>query len=232
MVNKILTLARGELGVCERPAGSNNVKYNTAYYGGPVQGKSLAWCAVFIWWLFREAGIPELYYGGGQTAYCPTLLSYHKARGQLVRGDYHPGDIVFFNFSGGQTAQHVGLCESWNGREITTIDGNTGSGNEANGGAVMRRVRSKKYIVAAIRPAYEEVETTMTKDQIREIAKEAAQEALQAWLQQQAEAKPYLDWQKNAVRKAKEQGISDGSRPLSPCLRVEVMEMISNAPKE
>ena len=35
-------------------------------------------CAVFVWWVFREAGAPELYYGGGETAYCPTLMSFHK----------------------------------------------------------------------------------------------------------------------------------------------------------
>ena len=37
-----------------------------------------SWCAVFVWWVFREAGAPELYYGGGETAYCPTLMSFHK----------------------------------------------------------------------------------------------------------------------------------------------------------
>ncbi len=46
------------------------MKYNTAYYGREVSGK-YPWCAVFVWWVFREAGAPELYYGGGETAYCP-----------------------------------------------------------------------------------------------------------------------------------------------------------------
>ena len=52
------------------PANSDNVKYNTVYYGREVSGK-YPWCAVFVWWVFREAGAPELYYGGGETAYCP-----------------------------------------------------------------------------------------------------------------------------------------------------------------
>ncbi len=33
-----------------------------------------------------------------KTAYCPTLMSYHK--GQAGSRDYKPGDIIFFNFSG------------------------------------------------------------------------------------------------------------------------------------
>ena len=34
----ILALARKELGTAESPAGSNHVKYNTAYYGREVSG--------------------------------------------------------------------------------------------------------------------------------------------------------------------------------------------------
>ena len=37
---KILEAARGELGVKESPAGSNRVKYNTAYYDKEVSGKN------------------------------------------------------------------------------------------------------------------------------------------------------------------------------------------------
>lgn len=116
---KILEIARSQIGTRESPANSDNVKYNTAYYGREVSGK-YPWCAVFVWWVFREAGAPELYYGGGETAYCPTLMSFHKK--QAVT-DYRPGDIVFFNFSGKSSAGHVGICESWDGTYITTIDG-------------------------------------------------------------------------------------------------------------
>lgn len=155
--DKILNIAQGELGVKEEPAGSNKVKYNTAYYGREVSGSSYAWCAAFVWWVFRQAGASGLYYGGEKTAYCPTLLAHH--RGQKV-SDYRPGDVIFFNFSGKSSPAHVGICESWDGTTITTIDGNTGTDNEANGGTVMRRRRNKKYIVGAYRPDYAAGETT------------------------------------------------------------------------
>ena len=35
------------------------------------------------------------------------------------------------------------------------IEGNTGSGNDADGGQVQRRIRSNKVILGAFRPAYE-----------------------------------------------------------------------------
>lgn len=183
---KILEIARSQIGTRESPANSDNVKYNTVYYGREVSGK-YPWCAVFVWWVFREAGASDLYYGGDKTAYCPTLMSFHKK--QKVT-DYRPGDIVFFNFSGRSSAGHVGICESWDGTYITTIDGNTGSASEDNGGAVLRRRRHKKFIVGAYRPEYQE-DDDMTQDQfnsfmdnyLKAIAKEPASD----W------AKPFID---------------------------------------
>ena len=184
---KILEIARSQIGAKESPAKSDNVKYNTAYYGREVSDGKHPWCAVFVWWVFREAGAPELYYGGGETAYCPTLMSFHK--NQKVT-DYRPGDIVFFNFSGRSSAGHVGICESWDGTYITTIDGNTGSASEDNGGAVLRRRRHKKFIVGAYRPEYQE-DDDMTQDQFNSFMdnylKAKAKEPASDW------AKPFID---------------------------------------
>ena len=151
---KILEIARSQLGIKENPPNSNRVKFNTAYYGQEVSGSAYPWCCAFVWWVFREAGASGLFYGGKKTASCSTLLGFHKA--QAVRENYLPGDIIFFNFDGKKNTQHVGICEAWDGQYITTIDGNTAPTNEANGGAVMRRRRPKKYIVGAYRPTYEE----------------------------------------------------------------------------
>ena len=92
-INKILELARSQLGVKEAPAGSNRVKYNTAYYGREVSGGAYPWCCAFIWWLFREAGAPELFYGGGKTASCTTLYNWYRRQGQAVeKAEIRPGD--------------------------------------------------------------------------------------------------------------------------------------------
>ena len=184
---KLLEIARSQIGAKASPAKSDNVKYNTAYYGREVSDGKHPWCAVFVWWVYREAGAPELYYGGGETAYCPTLMSFHKK--QKVT-DYRPGDIVFFNFSGRSSAGHVGICESWDGTYITTIDGNTGSASEDNGGAVLRRRRHKKFIVGAYRPEYQE-DDDMTQDQFNSFMdnylKAKAKEPASDW------AKPFID---------------------------------------
>jgi len=209
---KILALAREELGVTESPVGSNRVKYNTEYYGREVSGSGYPWCCVFVWWVFRQAGAGQLFFGGERTAYCPTLLAHHRAR--WVKGDYKPGDVVFFNFSGRSSAAHVGICERWDGTNITTIDGNTGEGKETNGGAVMRRTRNKKYIVGAYRPAYRE-EEEMTQLQFDNLMAD--------WLARQSE-RPESPWGRMA--EAMRAGITDGTRPQSFATREEVATMI------
>ena len=209
---KILEIARSQIGTKESPAKSDNVKYNTAYYGRAVSGGGYPWCAVFVWWVFREAGAPELYYGGGETAYCPTLMSFHKK--QAVT-DYRPGDIVFFNFSGKSSAGHVGICESWDGTYITTIDGNTGSASEDNGGAVLRRRRHKKFIVGAYRPEYQEDD--MTQDQFDAM--------MENWMSRQAKKKPTQQWEIEVLERVVKAGVTDGSRPMGLCTRLEAAMM-------
>lgn len=217
-VHRILNLARGEIGVREDPPGSNRVKYNTAYYGRAVSGENLHWCAVFIWWLFQQTGCAHLYFGGEKTAYCPALLHHH--RGQKVMGDYRPGDIIFFNFDRGTMARHVGLCEGWDGTYITTIDGNTGDGNESNGGCVQRRTRHKTTIVGAYRPAYEEDE---------EMTQEQFDTMMEDYLRRQREKRPVQLWMLEGIEKAKAAGVSDGSAPLALCTRAEAMMMAARA---
>lgn len=148
----VLRIAEWQEGVVEMPSGSNKVKYNTAYYGKAVSGRAFAWCLVFVWWVFREAGF-NLY----KTASCTAFVNRYQAfsPGQIVTGDYKPGDIVFFDFSGKRKkTEHCGIVEAVDGGSVLTVEGNTGTGNDANGGAVMRRVRSTGLITCAIRPGY------------------------------------------------------------------------------
>lgn len=149
----VLAIAAWQVGVLESPAGSNKVKYNTEYYGREVSGSAYAWCMAFVWWVFREAGF-NLF----KTASCTAFVSQYKAKspGQIVRANYRPGDIVFFDFSGKRDkTEHVGIVESVRpDGTLITIEGNTGSGNDANGGAVMRRQRKQGLVTCAVRPGY------------------------------------------------------------------------------
>ena len=216
---QIVDTARAQLGIREEPPNSNRVKFNTAFYGREVSGSAYPWCCAGVWWVFREAGAASLFYGGKKTASCSALLSFHK--GQAVQGDYQPGVIIFFNFNGRKNPAHVGICESWDGQYITTIDGNTAPTNEANGGAVMRRRRAKKYMIGAYRPAYEE--DTMTQADFDKM--------MDDYLERRGD-KPASGWAGTLLQEAKQAGITDGSRPQSFATREEVAAMVVNASRD
>ena len=152
-VRAVLYAAASQVGTTEKPAGSNAVKYNEAFYGRKVSGSAYPWCVTFVWWVFRQAGF-SLY----KTASCTALVERYReaSPGQIIQQGYRPGDLVFFDFSGHRAkTEHVGIVESVAADgTITTIEGNTGSGSNANGGAVMRRTRKPGLVTCGIRPGY------------------------------------------------------------------------------
>lgn len=228
---RMLELARAELETKEYPPGSNNVKYNTEYYGREVSGNNFAWCAVFIWWLFKQAGISGLYYGGKKTAYVPALLTWARQEGLLVDTP-RPGDLVCFDFNHNAAADHIGLCESWDGTYVTTIDGNTGTTSENNGGAVMRRRRHKKYVVAVIRPRYEEREDEDMGFRVEDLSDEQLLK-LAARISEALADKEPSEWSEDARTWAEENDIiagdENGRKQYKKfCTREELIQILYN----
>lgn len=165
---ELLKVAAGEVGVMECPAGSNNVKYNAAYYGKAVSGSAYPWCCAFVWWCFHQLGADDLV---TKTASCTYLMTWLKNRGRQVRAaDMAPGDLVFYNWAhgpGGSAANHVGIVETVRpDGSFVAIEGNTSVTSDDNGGAVMRRTRNLGVVVAVARPAYEKGAESMDEKEL------------------------------------------------------------------
>lgn len=85
------------------------------------------WCACFVSWCANEGGyiqsgiIPK--FSG-----CGDGANWFKTRGQWQSRSYKPsaGDIIFFDWDGNGTPNHVGIVEKCDGRTVTTIEGNSG----------------------------------------------------------------------------------------------------------
>ena len=141
----VLQIAQWQLGVQERPAGSNRVKYAEEY---GLNG--YAWCMMFVWWVFREAG-----FNLRKTASCTELTNAYKKAGQWVTNGFKPGDIVMFDFSGRKKiTEHCGIVLEAGDKELIVIEGNTDPNNDANGGCVMKRTRKLGLVTGACRPLY------------------------------------------------------------------------------
>ena len=150
-VSELLDIARQQIGVKESPPKSNNVRYNTWYYGREVSGAAYPWCMVFVQWVFDQAKVKLPI----RTASCGALMRAAQSAGCWVTGDYRPGDVVIYDFPGGAATDHCGIVESVDGTYISAIEGNTSSTSDADGGAVERRARKFAQIVGAVRPTYD-----------------------------------------------------------------------------
>ena len=156
-LEKLLTVAKGEVGETESPAGSNRTKYGAAYGWDGVP-----WCVIFLWWCFREAGLEELFCGGAKTASCSHLLAWYRGGGMTAAAEaVRPGDIVLLNFSGGREPRHCGLAAAAvpGTDHFLTIEGNTstrGEGSQDNGGCVAMKTRYRSQVVGVCRPPYRE----------------------------------------------------------------------------
>jgi len=161
---KIIDIAEREIGTKEAPPNSNNVKYNTWYYGHPVSGSAYPWCAVFVSWVFKDdQSLCK------KTASCVDMLTWFERNGQIVK-DPQPGDIVFFKYStNARRTNHVGIVKAVNGKSLRTIEGNTSISSNDNGGSVMERVRGSN-IVAYARPKYADIQKKTPEEVAAEIA--------------------------------------------------------------
>lgn len=146
---KVLAIARGELGNTEKPAGSNRTKYGK-WFG--LDG--YAWCMMFVMWCFGQAGALKLL--PKRTASCGDLMRAAKAAGCWVTKDYRPGDVVIYNFPGGAATDHTGIVEKVTLTGVVAIEGNTSqAGSQSNGGMVCRKTRPYSQIVGVVRPNYQ-----------------------------------------------------------------------------
>ena len=137
---KVIEIAKKYVGVTEYPPNSNNVIFNTKFYGREVSGANYPWCCAFIWYIHNEAGVDIK-----KTASCAELGTWFKNNGKFKTSAPKVGDIVFFKFSGSSRwTNHVGIVIEVNGNTLTTIEGNTSSdnkGSQNNGGMVAIRTR-------------------------------------------------------------------------------------------
>ena len=149
---RVLEAACAELGVTESPPGSNRVKYNAWYYNRDVSGAAYPWCMAFVQWCYAQAGLSLPL----KTASCGALLRWYREHDPdciVQLSEATPGCVVIFDLPGTPSdTDHTGIFESAGTKYVTTIDGNTGSTNDANGGAVMRRSRPVSYVKAVIKP--------------------------------------------------------------------------------
>lgn len=137
-MNIIVTTAEKEIGQIENPKNSNKTKYGK-WFG--LDG--VAWCGIFVSWVYALSGkqLPRIGFLKGYAG-CQTAVAYFKKTGQITTKPV-PGDIVFFDWNADGRYDHTGIfVKSIDKNYFESIEGNTSTTNQSNGGQVMLRKRN------------------------------------------------------------------------------------------
>jgi hypothetical protein len=165
MLHKLIAIASAEVGV--REEGGNNRGSRIREYQSATDLKPGAWpwCSAWVDWCIREwLSIPQVVIWLNLQRRTPeewrpkTALAYGLKSWALQRpsttkvyNETHKaqlGDIVTFDFS------HVGFVVEDTGKEIVTLEGNTGQKglrDSETGDGVWRKVRKKSLVKDLIR---------------------------------------------------------------------------------
>ena len=84
------------------------------------------WCACFVSWCLNQAGYSEPKFAGCASQGVPWFQSH----GQWANGNYKdlaPGDVIFFDWEGDGSADHVGIVIGTDGTRVYTVEGNSGN---------------------------------------------------------------------------------------------------------
>lgn len=157
---KILKILEAEVGYVEG-------KNNDNKYGKDYGWNNVAYCVIFMWWAFKEAGASDYFCGGTKQASCTKVKEWAQAHNCWVTKDYKPGDLLLFNFNGKNTPKHIGFLVEVKNGVYYTIEGNTSpnnSGSQENGDGVWNKQRKLSSIVGAYRPNYAGVPSTSKND--------------------------------------------------------------------
>lgn len=137
---KLIETCKAEIGITEKPI--NNVKYNDWYYGKHVEGKDFPWCAVFVAWVFEFAGLKNKLVNVSNKAWCPSYVYTARKAGEWSTIP-QKGALALFDWNKDGVADHIGIVTHIDADYIYTVEGNTSTTDNANGGCVMARKRRR-----------------------------------------------------------------------------------------
>lgn len=155
--NQVLATAAGEIGYSRWSDPAEGTKYGRFWAGKLGQawlgGNGQSFCDMGVNWCLFQNGMQP--FTGGGIYYVPTTVGQARDKGLLVNvRDCRPGDLMVFDWDSEKDGDHIGFVEVNRGDCVQTIEFNTSSASDGNGGTVARRTRAWDVCSYCIRPPY------------------------------------------------------------------------------
>lgn len=143
VVKDVLKKAHSQLGVEEKPRGSNDGPQVRAYLRATGLGPGSPWCAAFLAWCIQEVekerGITIAF---PKTASCDVILEFAR-RHDILFAEPQEGD-VFLVLASQNDATHTGFVQAVTKTKFKTIEGNSNSTGTREGNEVCSNSRPFK----------------------------------------------------------------------------------------
>jgi hypothetical protein len=140
----VTSIFRREIGVRELTGHNDGVRVET-YLASCHLKKGNPWCAAFITWTYRTAGIKAVVSGYAPNWFQGKNIVY--MRGSKKNISPEPADVFGIYFPSKKRIAHVGFVDEWkSGSVAITVEGNTNEAGSREGDGVYRKRRLKSQI--------------------------------------------------------------------------------------
>jgi len=137
-LQKVVEVALSQLGVEEKPKGTNWGPQVSEYLKSVGITFPASWCMAFVYWVHekaaKETGVSNMMAKTGGV-----LNQFNKRKENFAITNPEPGDVFIMDY--GKGLGHTGIVESVEGEFVHTIEGNTNDEGSREGYEVCKRKR-------------------------------------------------------------------------------------------
>jgi len=143
-IERVALIYTAEIGVKELTGKNDGVRVEE-YLAAANRKKGDAWCAAFVTWVLKEAGIVAVI-SGWSPDWFPVKNTIYT-RGAKTNQTPNKADVLGIYYSEFKRIAHVGFIDEWGiGNFCMTVEGNTNDTGDREGHGVYKKRRLKSQI--------------------------------------------------------------------------------------
>lgn len=120
-------------------------------HGAEFGGYYVPYCDIFVTFVSNLVGLPDV-----DSAYVPGRVNRARSEGMLI-DTYNGavGDFLTFDWDDDGVDDHIGIIVGGDAVNYYTVEGNTSSESQSDGGMVQQRTRPRSIVSHIVRPHYD-----------------------------------------------------------------------------